>query len=173
VVVECPICLRQFKDKAGLSGHLRFSHPGAQPVAATSLEALRADIAELRQMVKEALGIKSEVNTEGEESMTDEVITKKDMEIMRLQDELKSTEAKLNEAQALMNDLMQHIERFPEGCNDPDNCGIHKKVAKVYHKGRIDALTDPAPDEVPKIEPRAIGNWIRYYREKEKREKGK
>jgi hypothetical protein len=169
--------LRQFKDKAGLSGHLRFSHPGAQPVAATSLEALRADIADLRQMVKEALGIKSEVNTEVntevEDKMTDEVITKKDMEIMRLQDELKATEAKLNEAQALINSFNEHIERFPNGCSDPETCPVERKLAKVYHRGRADALTDPTPDEVPKIKPRAVGDWLRYYRDKEKREKGK
>ncbi|MBA7581121.1 hypothetical protein ES708_23021 [subsurface metagenome] len=42
-MVKCLICEREFKDKSGLSGHMRFSHPSALPVDGDKLESrLRA-----------------------------------------------------------------------------------------------------------------------------------
>ncbi len=37
-MVKCWLCGREFKDKAGLSGHMRFSHPSARPVDGDKLE---------------------------------------------------------------------------------------------------------------------------------------
>lgn len=58
----CETCLKQFKDKSGLSGHVRFSHPGTVPRAIESLEALRQEVAELPEQVLLALdGLRQEL----------------------------------------------------------------------------------------------------------------
>jgi len=62
--------------------------------------------------------------------------------------------------------VIPHWESCPNCRPDLDNW-LKPKLDEAYKKGRIDALTDPTPDEVPKIKPRAIGDWLKYYRAKE------
>ncbi|GAI61749.1 unnamed protein product [marine sediment metagenome] len=37
-MIKCQLCDRQFKNGAGLAGHMRLSHPSAQPVEGDKLE---------------------------------------------------------------------------------------------------------------------------------------
>lgn len=66
--------------------------------------------------------------------------------------------------------VIPHWETCPN-CKPEFDSWLKPKLDEAYRKGRIDALTDPTPDEVPKIKPRAVGDWIKYYHDKEKREK--
>lgn len=86
----CIICGKTVKDKRGLSGHMQFSHPGNQPVASCELAQLKQQInaltARLESVLPSAFSAK---NTNTEEGVNmDEFVTKKDLEIAKLKEDL-------------------------------------------------------------------------------------
>lgn len=101
MAATCPICNKEFKNEAGMTGHLRFSHPGAGMVSESALKQLQSDVAALAQVVTKALGgsagsaveatneVTEEVTKKRNKSMEDsEVMTVKDYKIEKLSEEL-------------------------------------------------------------------------------------
>ena len=53
-MVKCSLCGRELKDASGLAGHMRIMHK-PRTVDDGTLEALREDVSELRQVVEQGL----------------------------------------------------------------------------------------------------------------------
>lgn len=91
---NCPLCQKTFKDKSGLTGHMRFSHPTAGPVAAQELVGLQDRISSLENLIG---GIN-----------VDTVITEKDLLIRDLRAEVATLKDALS-GDAVTKALRKHL----------------------------------------------------------------
>ena len=62
--------------------------------------------------------------------------------------------------------VIPHWETCPNCKAEFDNW-LKPKLDETYRKGRTDALKSPTSEEIPNIAPKAVGDWLRYYRAKE------
>lgn len=85
---KCDVCEKTFKDKSGLAGHMRFSHPSAP---SGGLKELSQELATLRQ----------------------DIIASKDREIAQLRDKLEQVRQEGTELPSFDN-LVAHAETCPD-----------------------------------------------------------
>jgi hypothetical protein len=165
---DCEICGKTFKDKRGLSGHMQLSHPGNQPIASCELAQLKQQINALAAKLESSLGSAfSAKNTNtGGENMGDEFVTKKDLEIAKLKEELAAAKtggvavAEVEGAVVTKKDLeierlradveranakaleVPSVDDFVEHCR---GCTEHEKQLRRFIAQVMDSMS---PDEV-------------------------
>jgi hypothetical protein len=127
----CDVCGKTFKDRSGLTGHMRFSHP--EPTG-KKVEALASEVSALRQAVETLVNRSSNtVATEGNMSA--------ELEIYDLKKQLEAAKSTVT---------YPHIDEYISHCK---GCDEHKAeldgyLRRVLMDYRGNLTVDELPDEL-------------------------